>query len=248
MKKILVIGEACVDAFIYGECKRLSPEAPVPVLSNITRKFNHGMAGNVRKNLERLADGYDIDCICQSEVIIKSRYIDSKTNHMFLRVDEGEHGTMVPFRLTESIIQKIKEADAVIVSDYNKGFLTEEMLQEIAEHAKLSFLDSKKKLHPDTIMAYNYVKLNELEWERNKTSDRHLLLKMIVTLGPKGAMYMGSLYPTEPKETIDVSGAGDTFIAALAVKYLQTQDIDISITFANKMSAIVVSKRGVSTP
>lgn len=248
MKKILVIGESCVDVFVYGECKRLSPEAPVPVMSNITRKFNHGMAGNVRKNLEALADGYDIDCICQSEVIIKSRYIDSKTNHMFLRVDEGETGTMVPFRITEDVLQKIKEADAVIVSDYNKGFLTEEILQEIAEHAKLSFLDTKKKLHPDTILSYKFVKINELEWEYNKTNDRQLLLRMIITLGGKGAMYMGTLYPTEPKETIDVSGAGDTFMAALAVKYLQTQDIDISITFANKMSAIVVSKRGVNTP
>lgn len=167
---------------------------------------------------------------------------------MFLRVDEGEYGTMIPFRLTDSIIERIKEADAVVVSDYNKGFLTEEMLQEIAEYAKLSFLDSKKKLHPDTIMSYNFIKLNESEWERNKSTDRNILLKTIITLGPKGAIYMGSRYPTEPKETIDVSGAGDTFLAAFVTKYLQTQDVDISITFANKMSAIVVSKRGVNTP
>ena len=248
MKKILVIGESCIDVFTYGDVKRLSPEAPVPVLSNITKTLNHGMAGNVRKNLEALTGEYEISCICQSEVIIKCRYIDRKTNHMFLRVDEGENGTMVPFRLTEDVIQRIKEADAVIVSDYNKGFLTEEMLQEIAEHAKLSFLDTKKKLHPDTILLYNFVKLNELEWEYNKTDDRQLLLRMIITLGGKGAKYMGTLYPTEPKETIDVSGAGDTFLAAFVVKYLQVQDVDISITFANKMSSIVVSKRGVNTP
>jgi sugar/nucleoside kinase (ribokinase family) len=71
---------------------------------------------------------------------------------------------------------------------------------------------------------------------------------MIITLGGKGAKYMGTLYPTEPKETIDVSGAGDTFLAAFAIKYLQVQDVDVSITFANKMSSIVVSKRGVNTP
>lgn len=248
MKKILVIGESCIDVFTYGDVKRLSPEAPVPVLSNITRTLNHGMAGNVRKNLEALTDEYQIECICQSEVIVKCRYIDRKTNHMFLRVDEGENGAMVPFRLTEDVIQKIKEADAVIVSDYNKGFITEETLQEIAELAKLSFLDTKKKLHPDTILLYNFVKLNELEWEYNRTDDRQLLLRMIITLGGKGAKYMGTLYPTEPKETIDVSGAGDTFLAAFAIKYLQVQDVDVSITFANKMSSIVVSKRGVNTP
>ena len=248
MKKILIIGEACVDVFKYGECKRLSPEAPVPVFTPIENVLNHGMAGNVRKNLEAMLEGYEIDCVCQSEVLIKTRYIDKKTNHMLLRVDEGEYSVMVPIRLSPELIQRIKEADAVVVSDYNKGFLSEEALQEIAEHAKLSFLDSKKKLHPDTIMAYNYVKLNELEWERNKTNDRKLLLKMIVTLGPKGAMYMGTLYPTEAKETIDVSGAGDTFLAAFVTKYLQVKDVDISITFANKMSSIVVSKRGVNTP
>ena len=248
MKKILVIGESCIDVFVYGECKRLSPEAPVPVMSDTVKTMNHGMAGNVRKNLEVLADDYHIECMCQAEVIIKTRYIDSKTNHMFLRVDEGEHGTMVPFRITESVIQKIKEADAVIVSDYDKGFLTEELLQEIAENARFSILDSKKKLHPDTIMSYNYVKLNELEWEANKTSNSQLLSKMIVTLGGKGAIHMGTRYPIDNKETIDVSGAGDTFVAAFVTKYLETNDVDISITFANKMSAIVVSKRGVSTP
>ena len=248
MRKILVIGESCIDVFVYGECKRLSPEAPVPVMSDINRKLNHGMAGNVRKNLEVIAEGYDVDCMCQAEIIIKTRYIDSKTNHMFLRVDEGEHGTMVPFRITNSVIEKIKEADAVIVSDYDKGFLTEELLQEIAEHARFAVLDSKKKLRPDTIMAYNYVKLNELEWEANKTSNPQLLSKMIVTLGGRGAMYMDIMYPVDSKETIDVSGAGDTFVAAFVTKYLQTQDVDVSITFANKMSAIVVSKRGVSTP
>lgn len=248
MKKILVIGESCIDVFTYGDCKRLSPEAPVPVMSDITRKMNVGMAGNVKGNLEVMSNGYYIECICQAEVIVKTRYIDRKTNHMFLRVDEGEYGTMMQFRLTEAVIEQIKEADAVVVSDYDKGFLTEDLLQQIAEHARFAVLDSKKKLHPDTIMAYDFVKLNELEWERNKTNNRQLLLKMIVTLGPKGAKYMGTLYPTEPKETIDVSGAGDTFLAAFATKYLETNDVNISITFANKMSAIVVSKRGVSTP
>lgn len=248
MKKILVIGETCIDVFTYGDAQRLSPEAPVPVLSNITRTFNHGMAGNVRRNLEAMAKGYDIEALCQSEVIIKCRYIDRKTNHMFLRVDEGENGAMFPFRLTEDVIQKIKEADAVLVSDYNKGFLTEEMLQEIAQHAKLAFLDTKKKLHPDTILSYNFVKLNELEWEYNHTTDRQLLLRMIITLGGRGAKYMGTVYPVEAKETIDVSGAGDTFLAAFAIKYLQLQDVDISITFANEMCSNVVSKRGVSTP
>jgi len=248
MKKILVIGELCYDVFIYGECKRLSPEAPVPVFTPIDRQVSKGMAGNVVRNIVAITDEYELDCICQDGIIIKTRYVDKGSNHMFLRVDEGEFDAMPQFVLTDYRKELIKQADAVIVSDYNKGFLTEESLYEIAKLAKKSFLDTKKKLSPETILAYTYVKLNEEEFKKNETNERKLLLKMIATLGSKGAKYMGTLYPVEAKETIDVSGAGDTFLAAFVIKYLQTQDVDISITFANKMCSTVVSKRGVSTP
>ena len=60
---------------------------------------------------------------------------------------------------------------------------------------------------------------------------------------------MDTVYPSvNPKETIDVSGAGDTFTASFTLKYLETRDINESITFANEMASIVVSKRGVVTP
>jgi ribokinase len=60
---------------------------------------------------------------------------------------------------------------------------------------------------------------------------------------------MGVVYPSpDPKETIDVSGAGDTFTASFTLKYLETKDVSESIIFANKMASIVVSKRGVTTP
>jgi sugar/nucleoside kinase (ribokinase family) len=68
-------------------------------------------------------------------------------------------------------------------------------------------------------------------------------------MGSKGAVYENTSYPTlNPKETIDVSGAGDTFTASFILKYYETKDIPNSIVFANKMSSIVVSKRGVTTP
>ena len=248
MKKILVIGELCHDAFVYGECKRLSPEAPVPVFTPIDRHVSKGMAGNVERNIKAITDEWEIICIHQEDVIVKTRYIDKATNHMFLRVDEGEYETMSKFMLTEHRKELIQQADAVIVSDYNKGFLTEEMLYEIGTLAKKSFLDTKKKLSSETILTYTFVKLNEEEFKKNETNERKLLLKMIATLGSKGAKYMGVLYPVEAKETIDVSGAGDTFLAAFAIRYLQIQDVDVAISYANKMCSIVVSKRGVSTP
>lgn len=248
MKKVIVIGELCYDVFVYGDCKRLSPEAPVPVLTPTDTQVSKGMAGNVVRNIKALTANVEIDCMYQDDVIIKTRYVDKGSNHMFLRVDEGEYDTMSKFVLTEQRKKLITEADAVIVSDYNKGYLTEESLYEIAMLAKNSFLDTKKRLSPETILAYTFVKLNEEEFQKNYTTDKKLLTKIIATLGGKGAKYMDVHYPVEAKETIDVAGAGDTFVAAFVVKYLETQDVHTSITFANQMCSIVVSKKGVSTP
>jgi ribokinase len=91
--------------------------------------------------------------------------------------------------------------------------------------------------------------MNEYEFMNNYTKDTDLLKKIIVTLGSKGANHNGVLYPSEvPKETRDVSGAGDTFTASFTKKYLETKDVEVAIMFANKMASIVVSKRGVTTP
>lgn len=73
--------------------------------------------------------------------------------------------------------------------------------------------------------------------------------KVIVTLGANGARHADIVYSSpSPKETIDVSGAGDTFLAAFAIKYLETRDVKQAIPYANQLSSIVVSKKGVVTP
>jgi sugar/nucleoside kinase (ribokinase family) len=137
----------------------------------------------------------------------------------------------------------------VIVSDYDKGFLNEEDLYLIGINSKLSILDSKKKLNRSTLESFNFIKLNESEFKKNYTEDSELLEKIIITLGSKGAKYNNKLYPSwSPRETVDVSGAGDTFTAAFTYRYLTTQNIEESIEFANELATRVVSKRGVSTP
>lgn len=245
MKKIVVIGELCHDVFVYGECKRLSPEAPVPVFNPIHSIENLGMAGNVVANINTIDSNIGISFYHSLEKITKTRYVDKKTNHLFLRVDDEPPVNRI--LISETLISDIKEADAVVVSDYNKGFLSEDDLFEISKLAKFAIVDTKKKMNPIHLSHFNFIKINE--HEANQGVADELKEKTIVTLGPKGAMYMDTLYPSpHPKETIDVSGAGDTFLAAFVTKYLETEDVNISITFANKMSAIVVSKRGVATP
>jgi D-beta-D-heptose 7-phosphate kinase/D-beta-D-heptose 1-phosphate adenosyltransferase len=243
--KIVVIGETCIDKFIYCEINRLSPEAPVPILQPMYTKQNAGMSGNTMANLKALSPEHKLLHFCNLSQVTKTRYVEKKTNHMFLRVDEGDD-KIDPFEWSDDYVHFIKDADLVIVSDYNKGYLSDYDLEKIAFHSKISILDSKRKLTNHIIKHFDFVKLNEGEWRNNIELDDE---NIIITLGSKGSMYQGKLFPSpNPQETIDVSGAGDTFTAAFAINYLDTKSVTSSILFANEVSAKVVSKRGVVTP
>jgi D-beta-D-heptose 7-phosphate kinase/D-beta-D-heptose 1-phosphate adenosyltransferase len=247
MIKILVIGEKCTDRFIYCDVFRLSPEAPVPVLNPIKTIENDGMSGNVVRNLLSLNSNILITHWYQDEVITKTRFIEKKSNHMFIRLDEGEN-KISHIELNSNRMLEISEFDIVIVSDYNKGFINDDELSLIGEFSKLSILDSKRKLNDKIINNYTFVKLNEFESFYNKdVISKHD--NIITTLGSRGAKFKDKIYPSNnPKETIDVSGAGDTFTASFILKYQETSNIEESIIFANEMSSIVVSKRGTAVP
>jgi bifunctional ADP-heptose synthase (sugar kinase/adenylyltransferase) len=210
--------------------------------------MNWGMAGNVQENLLAHNPDLNINLIHQKNTIRKIRYLDDKTNHMFLRVDEGED-EIDKLVLTPEKVEDITNSDLVIVSDYNKGFLTEEVLIQIGKLSKLSIIDTKKTISEDLIDSFTFIKLNEHEYQRNKNISDKNKDKFIITLGMNGAKHNDTIYPSpSPKQTIDVSGAGDTFTAFFSLKYFETKNISESITFANQMASIVVSKRGVTTP
>jgi bifunctional ADP-heptose synthase (sugar kinase/adenylyltransferase) len=220
----------------------------VPVLTDVYKEINWGMAGNVQENLLAHNPDLNINLIHQKNTIRKIRYLDDKTNHMFLRVDEGED-EIDKLVLTPEKVEDITNSDLVIVSDYNKGFLTEEVLIQIGKLSKLSIIDTKKTISEDLIDSFTFIKLNEHEYERNKNISDKNKDKFIITLGMNGAKHNDTIYPSpSPKQTIDVSGAGDTFTAFFSLKYFETKNISESITFANQMASIVVSKRGVTTP
>lgn len=243
--RILVIGEVCVDEFVYGKIDRICPEAPVPVLNPIERVENPGMAGNTVANLKALVPNAQIGHIHQNEPIRKTRFVEKKSNQMVVRVDDGEVnlGELI---WTPAIDVMIAQADIVVVSDYNKGFLNNAQIKEIAKKSTLSIIDSKRKLTNDIIEGYSFVKLNEKERLNNPTLTTD---NIITTLGSEGAEYQNILFPSpNPQETIDVSGAGDTFVASFISKYFTTKDVRIAIKFANEMAAQVVSKKGVVVP
>ena len=228
--KVLLIGDSCIDKYVYGEVKRLNPEAPVPVL-NYTRSIStEGMAWNVFNNLN--AFGVDVDMVTNDETIIKTRYVDEKSNQQILRVDEEGEVQQLEFEFTDD------QYDALVISDYDKGFITQDKLIELSSRfVGPVFVDTKKNTIPEGV----FVKINEIEFEKlsHYNSDN-----LIITRGGKGTEYRGKLYPAEKVNVFDVVGAGDTFLAALVVGYIQTKSMDNAIPFANKAAAVAVSHTG----
>ena len=247
MHKFLVIGDSCVDKFIYGTCDRICPEAPVPVFNPTNVKKSGGMASNVQANVQSL--GVDCDIITNGELITKTRYVDNKTNQMLLRVDEHDYvKTKVDI---DDIKNRINNYDGVIIADYDKGFLLEEDIEAIIDECDNVFLNTKKKVSW-SFTGTRFIQLNQYEYQ-NTISEiddmrNEIYEKLIVTCGDRGCYYKKILYPPPRKvEARDLSGAGDTFISAFAVSLVKNNDINTAIDFAQDCASKVVAKRGVVT-
>ena len=251
--RVLVIGDSCQDIFVYGDITRISPEAPIPVFVPSHTEKNDGMARNVSHNVEAL-EMY-ISTITNKNGIVKKRYVDNRSGQMVLRGDEHDYCERIDKKVLEDIRNnKCKpyfsgstDVDAIIISDYCKGFLEEDDIQFICENNDNVFVDTKKKLGKWIEFA-NFIKINELEYKKN-----HEILsngfedKLVVTLGSRGCRYRNKVYSVPEVPVKDVSGAGDTFLAALVRGYLDTGNIVEGIRFAQECTTIVVQKHGVAT-
>ncbi len=243
--KILVIGDSCIDKYVYGSSRRLCPDAPVPVLIPTSTVENGGMAKNVQANIASL--GVECDIITNDEKIIKTRYVDNQTNHMFIRIDTNEEQIK---RIPHDKLRNLEGYDAIVISDYNKGFLEEYDIQALCSDYPLVFMDTKKPLGFWATKC-NFIKINESEYENSKrifaSLDTSLKNNLIVTLGPNGCKFQEKIYDVKKVDVKDMTGAGDTFLAGLVVEYVRTKDIDKAIDFANECATQVVQKKGVVT-
>ena len=234
---VLLIGDSCTDEYYIGHCDRLSPEAPVPVMK-IAEHYNlPGMAGNVRSNFAAL--GLDVEYATNKEIIVKTRYIDQRSGQHLLRVDTE------PFvhEWDGLTLCKLFEYDAIVISDYDKGFITYDQIEIILKECQVPvFIDTKKT----NLSRMNgaYVKINSKEYSLAKSHCENL----IVTMGDRGASFQGKIYPAPKVEVSDVCGAGDTFLAALTYQYLVTKSIEMAIEFANIAGSITVQHRGNYAP
>ncbi len=242
MKKILVIGESCRDIFVYCKAERLAPDLPIPVLGVVEQKENPGMAANVERNIRGIFPQVDLYTNEKWRDVTKTRYMHLDTNHIFIRVDTDHH---IPRVKVEDI--PLSKYDIIAISDYNKGFLHEEDIVYITERHNNVFIDTKKILGGWAGKA-KFIKINNYEYERSKPYTSSTLVdKIIHTKGEEGAYFKGKQYPvTDKVEVKDTSGAGDSFFAALLVKYVETEDIEKAIIFANNRAAEVVKHKGVT--
>ncbi|MBT4207522.1 hypothetical protein HOE22_04175 [Candidatus Woesearchaeota archaeon] len=249
---VLVIGDKCLDVFIYGDIHRISPEAPVPIFVPTHETKNEGMSKNVVNNVESLE--MTVYSLTNETSIVKKRYVDSRSNQMVLRVDEHDYCDRIDKKILSGIVDNSftpifghkTKLDAIIISDYCKGFLEEEDIQFICENNNNVFVDTKKKLGK-WIQCADFIKINELEYQKNHEllSEEGFDDKLIVTLGGNGCRYKDKVFSVEEVPVKDVSGAGDTFIAGLVKEYLETNNIESAIQFAQKCTTRVVQKHGV---
>jgi D-glycero-beta-D-manno-heptose-7-phosphate kinase len=173
---ILLIGDACEDTYTYGYVDRISPEAPVPVFEPHSTIHKDGMAGNVCKNLEAL--GCTVNFL-HGAVSKKNRLIDHRTKQQILRIDHDAESQPITF---ETVIPPVY--DAVVISDYNKGTVSYELIEDLVKDVDVPiFVDTKKT--DLARLAGCYVKINALEKSRAISLPKKIIL--IITHGIHGA-------------------------------------------------------------
>lgn len=240
--KILLIGEACEDVYVYGSINRISPEAPVPVLKKESKEKKSGMAGNVLNNLKSITgDNFKIySYFNDAKLIKKIRFVDNKSKYQVMRYDIEKDIHPLDIETIEN-----QNYDAVVISDYNKGFLPPNLIGKIIKIFKNSkiFVDTKKRdlaVFKDCILKINKAeKENSFNFEKNPN--------VIVTLGSEGCLYKNKIYKTKKVDVYDVCGAGDVFLASLVVGWLEKGNIVDAINVANSCAALSVTKSGCYT-
>ena len=273
--RVLVVGDVMLDKYYYGEVNRISPEAPVPITHVISQKETLGGAANVAHNLVQLGcqtmmAGYIGDDYHGESLEAKLRVLGG--NQQMLRLDFEEAAPPeAPFeeRLLAYIRQTLSESlDALILSDYGKGALTERVCQRIIraahEHGVPVLVDPKgtnwtKYAHADYLTP-NLKEINAILSEPVKNRDdeveraghyamqKYKLQNVVVTRSEAGLSLVQEAQtlhiPTRAQEVFDVSGAGDTVIAVFAMGLSGGLSARTAVALANFAAGIVVAKLG----
>jgi len=297
--RILVVGDVMLDHYIWGDATRISPEAPVPVIDIAKDTWSAGGAANVALNIASLgARCTVVGFIGDDEAGAKLTEILHEKKIATLRTP-GNAATIVKTRVLvqhqqlcrldreappaayhitaaqiESLLARaMADCDAVILSDYAKGILTDEIIARITKLAqatgKFIALDPKPRrkigfpgLDLITPNKRESMQLAGLEISpqtpfpaRAVCARLHELYgtkNLVITLGEDGMLLSSNgrivkTIPTAAREVFDVSGAGDTSLAGLVLALVAGENLETAALFANAAAGVVVGKIGTAT-
>lgn len=239
-KKALVVGDACIDSYRFGKVTRISPEAPVPVFVPGIEEDRPGMALNVIKNMRSF--GIEVLEVTPTERSTKTRIVDSAHNYHIIRIDKDVKPSPVDISEVDA---KAASCGMIVVSDYDKGFLRTQDIAAICEIGTRRCLpvliDTKKPDLSSFVGAVIKLNFDEMNRTTGLPNGPH---EIIVTLGPNGAKWRETTFPTKSVQVHDVCGAGDVFIASFATAILEGNSFKEAVRFANICASISVTKFG----
>lgn len=295
--KILIIGDVMLDKYYFGSVERISPEAPVPIVNIRKEESRLGGAANVANNIASLGGqtllcgvvghdffGREIERISKQKniktsllkseypTITKARIIGGK--QQIVRVDYADQNKLKSDGvrlLKETVNNQLHEYDILVISDYGKGLISEELCTSLIRNArkigKKIIVDPKgknwKKYSGADIVTPNVKELSDIVGYTVPNTDRaiekasreaietHQLTALLVTRSEKGMSLISNMaplhIPTHSEEVFDVSGAGDTVVATLSICLANGFSIIDAMKTANIAAGIVVKKIGTAT-
>lgn len=297
--KILIIGDLMLDEYLWGEARRISPEAPVPVVNVQRRTLSPGGACNTAMNIASLggsaflggiigadANGHDLkEELQRARVEVSGVLVDAKRptitktrvvarNQQIVRVDYEARQTLnttLEDNLLSWAYSFIPQVSAVLISDYAKGLAAPSLLQKlfrISQEASVPVLVDPKGNCFDKYRGVDWITPNQQEAEQAsgiemfteedllRIGDRlHRMLdggNLLIKQGARGMTLFsrdGSLLsiPAAARQVFDVTGAGDTVIATLALALAAGATPQDATRLANTAAGIVVGKVGTAT-
>jgi D-beta-D-heptose 7-phosphate kinase/D-beta-D-heptose 1-phosphate adenosyltransferase len=296
--RIVVLGDLMLDRFIWGNVTRISPEAPVPVVRMERESCSLGGAGNAARNIVSLggiavpvglygddADGRELMGLCGEAGIeraglvpapgrpttVKTRIVAHHQHVVrFDREDDSPLADGVTGALAERAVAALEGAKALVVSDYDKGTISRELLETVLPEAARRGLpvvvDPKVRLmpfyRPATVITPNTreaaeaagVKVRsdpDIEAAGRSLIDRLGCPWLLITRGERGMLLLAAegpslAVPTQAREVYDVSGAGDTVVATLALALACGATMQEGVVLANQAAGVVVGKLGTA--
>jgi D-beta-D-heptose 7-phosphate kinase/D-beta-D-heptose 1-phosphate adenosyltransferase len=297
--RILVVGDVMLDRYIWGDATRISPEAPVPVIDVSHETCTAGGAGNVALNIAALGaqctvagyfgsdetgkklrgtlEGRGIATIGTpgtSQTIMKTRIMVQRQQLCRIDRESPPAAYHVTASQAESLLaREIAACDAVILSDYAKGILNNDVIARVTKlaHAAGKFiaLDPKPrrplKFHGLDLITPNKRESLQLAGIKlpphtpypaaevcARLHELYQTKHLVITLGEEGMLLssggkISKTIPTAAREVFDVSGAGDTSLAALVLALTAKAPLEEAAHFSNAAAGVVVGKIGTAT-